>query len=61
MKQTKLLRAALAALLLWTGLCIAAPAALAVSDAAEQLPGRGYWQPYLEQSPIDLEKAASAP
>lgn len=59
MKRDKLLRLVLAILFLWTSLSAAAPAALAASETA--LPGSSLWGPYLEQSRIDLETAASSP
>ena len=59
MKRDKLFRLSLAILFLWTSLALAAPAALAASSRA--LPGSSLWEPYLQQSRIDLEKAASSP
>ena len=59
MKRDKLFRLSLAILFLWTSLALAAPAALAASSTA--LPGSSLWEPYLQQSHIDLEKAASSP
>lgn len=59
MKRDKLFRLSLAILFLWTSLALAAPAALAASSTA--LPGSSLWEPYLQQSRIDLEKAASSP
>lgn len=59
MKRDKLFRLSLAILFLWTSLTLAAPAALAASSTA--LPGSSLWEPYLQQSRIDLEKAASSP
>ena len=59
MKRDKLFRLSLAILFLWTSLALAAPAAMAASSTA--LPGSSLWEPYLQQSRIDLEKAASSP
>ena len=59
MKRDKLFRLSLAILFLWTSLALAAPAAMAASSRA--LPGSSLWEPYLQQSRIDLEKAASSP
>ena len=59
MKRDKLFRLSLAILFLWTSLALAAPAALAAWSTA--LPGSSLWEPYLQQSRIDLEKAASSP
>ena len=59
MKRDKLFRLSLAILFLWTSLALAAPAALAASSTP--LPGSSLWEPYLQQSRIDLEKAASSP
>ena len=52
MKRDKLFRLSLAILFLWTSLALAAPAALAASSTA--LPGSSLWEPYLQQSRIDL-------
>ena len=59
MKRDKLFRLSLAILFLWTSFALAAPAAMAASSTA--LPGSSLWDPYLQQSRIDLEKAASSP
>lgn len=59
MKRDKLFRLSLAILFLWTSFALAAPAAMAASSTA--LPGSSLWEPYLQQSRIDLEKAASSP
>ena len=59
MKRDKLFRLSLAILFLWTSFALAAPAAMAASSRA--LPGSSLWEPYLQQSRIDLEKAASSP
>ena len=59
MKRDKLFRLSLAILFLWTSLALAAPAAMAASSTA--LPGSSLWEPYLQQSRIDLEKAVSSP
>lgn len=59
MKRDKLFRLSLAILFLWTSFALAAPAAIAASSTA--LPGSSLWEPYLQQSRIDLEKAASSP
>lgn len=59
MKRDKLFRLSLAILFLWTSFALAAPAAMAASSTA--LPGSSLWEPYLRQSRIDLEKAASSP
>ena len=59
MKRDKLFRLSLAILFLWTSLALAAPAAMAASSTA--LPGSSLWEPYLQQSRIDLEKASSSP
>ena len=59
MKRDKLFRLSLAILFLWTSLALAAPAAMAASSTA--LPGSSLWELYLQQSRIDLEKAASSP
>ncbi len=59
MKRDKLFRLSLAILFLWTSLALAAPVALAASSTS--LPGSSLWEPYLQQSRIDLEKAASSP
>ena len=59
MKRDKLFRLSLSILFLWTSLALAAPAAMAASSTA--LPGSSLWEPYLQQSRIDLEKAASSP
>ena len=59
MKRDKLFRLSLAILFLWTSLALAAPAAMAASSTS--LPGSSLWEPYLQQSRIDLEKAASSP
>ena len=59
MKRDKLFRLSLAILFLWTSFALAAPAAMAASSTA--LPGSSLWVSYLQQSRIDLEKAASSP
>lgn len=59
MKKDKLFRLAAAMLLLCTALCLAALPVLAAEENI--LPGRELWQPYLEQSTVTLEDAASAP
>ena len=59
MKRDKLFRLSLAILFLWTSFALAAPAAMAASSTA--LPGSSLWEPYLQQSRIDIEKAASSP
>ena len=59
MKRDKLFRLSLAILFLWTSLAFAAPASLAESSTA--LLGSSLWEPYLQQSRIDLEDAASSP
>ena len=59
MKRDKLFRLSLAILFLWTSFALAAPAAIAASSTV--LPGSSLWEPYLQQSRIDLEKAASSP
>ena len=59
MKWDKFFRFGLAILFLWTSLALAAPAARAASDTT--LPGSALWEPYLQQSRIDLEDAASSP
>lgn len=61
MKCSRIFRGVLAVLLLCTCLCAATPAAHALGSPIETLPGQEYWQPYLEQSPIDLEQAADSP
>ena len=59
MKWDKFFRFGLAILFLWTSLALAAPAARAASDTT--LPGSALWEPYLQQSRIDLEDAVSSP
>ena len=59
MKWDKFFRFGLAILFLWTSLALAAPAARAASDTT--LPGSALWEPYLQQSRIDLEGAVSSP
>ena len=59
MKRDKLFRLSLAILFLWTSLALAAPAAMAASSRA--LPGSSLWEPYLQQSRIDLEDMTSSP
>lgn len=57
MKWDKFFRFGLAILFLWTSLALAAPAARAASDTT--LPGSALWEPYLQQSRIDLDAVSS--
>lgn len=61
MKKGVYFRFILVLLFLGTSLCAGAPSARALSAPTVNLPGQEYWQPYLKQSPIDLEQAAQSP
>ena len=52
-----------AIVLLWTCLFLSAPAAYGAGTAGmySTLPGAERWQPYLDQSPVDLSRAAEQP
>lgn len=61
MKTKRIFRLAVALLVLWTSFCLVSPAASALNDRTSTLPGQEYWQPYLEQSYLDLETVTSSP
>lgn len=53
----------LALVLVWTSLFFFAPAAYGISEPEMKtnLPGAEFWEPYLEQSPVDISKIAEDP
>ena len=62
MKQHGFKKLLFALFLVWTSLCIIAPAALALDETAlSGIPGAEQWQPYLEQSPVSISDFADAP
>ena len=62
MKQHGFKKLLLALFLVWTSLCIIAPAALALDETTlSGIPGAEQWQPYLEQSPVSISDFADAP
>lgn len=50
-------------LLVWTSLCLLAPAAqgLGQTELHSALPGSDLWQPYLDQSPVNVSRVAEDP
>lgn len=61
MKKNCIFRLLAALLVLWTSFCLVSPAASALSNETSALPGREYWQPYLEQGHLDLKTVTSSP